>query len=172
MKKLRTHVKRKWAEWRVVKCDMASITILLMLQQYSCSTIFAFHRRNACKSYWYAINSCRRSSRYGRRSESLVTSQRNGNHILFMNTVKCNGTGRAQSIYGTGYGLDSRGVGVRVPVGVRLFSSLHRPGPIWGPPSFLSNFPGDEEVDHSPPTSAEIRNKWIYTSTPPHVFMA
>jgi hypothetical protein len=28
------------------------------------------------------------------------------------------------------------------------------------------------EADHSPPTSAEVKNTWIYTSTPPYVFMA
>jgi hypothetical protein len=28
------------------------------------------------------------------------------------------------------------------------------------------------EGDHSPPTSAEVKNKWIYTSTPPYIFMA
>jgi hypothetical protein len=28
------------------------------------------------------------------------------------------------------------------------------------------------EADHSPPTSAEVKNAWIYTSTPPYVFMA
>jgi hypothetical protein len=27
----------------------------------------------------------------------------------------------------TGYGLDDRGFGVRVPIGLRIFSSLHRP---------------------------------------------
>jgi hypothetical protein len=31
--------------------------------------------------------------------------------------------------------------------------------------------PGRED-DHSPPTSAEVKNTWIYTSTPPYVFMA
>jgi hypothetical protein len=28
------------------------------------------------------------------------------------------------------------------------------------------------EADHSPRTSAEIKKTWIYTSTPPYVFMA
>jgi hypothetical protein len=28
------------------------------------------------------------------------------------------------------------------------------------------------EADHSPPTSAEVKKIWIYTSTPPYVFMA
>jgi hypothetical protein len=39
----------------------------------------------------------------------------------------------------TGYGLDDQGVGVRVPVGARIFSSLCRPDRLWGPPSLLSN---------------------------------
>jgi hypothetical protein len=39
----------------------------------------------------------------------------------------------------TGYGLDDRGVGVRVPVGSRIFSSPHRPHQLWGPPNLLSN---------------------------------
>jgi hypothetical protein len=45
----------------------------------------------------------------------------------------------AQSILATtGYGLNVRGVGVRVPVGSRIFS-LHSPDRLWGPPSLLSN---------------------------------
>jgi hypothetical protein len=28
------------------------------------------------------------------------------------------------------------------------------------------------EADHSPPTSAEAKKKWIYTSTPPYFFLA
>jgi hypothetical protein len=28
------------------------------------------------------------------------------------------------------------------------------------------------EADHSPPNSAEVKNTWIYTATPPYVFMA
>jgi hypothetical protein len=36
------------------------------------------------------------------------------------------------------YGLDGRGVGVRVPVGSRIFSSPRRPDRFWGPPSLLS----------------------------------
>jgi hypothetical protein len=49
-------------------------------------------------------------------------------------------------------------------------------------PTFLSNgyrglFPRGlkrlgREVDHSPPTSAEVKKMWIYTSTPPYTFMA
>jgi hypothetical protein len=39
----------------------------------------------------------------------------------------------------TGYGLDDRGIGVRVPVGSRIFSSPQRPYRHWGPLSLLSN---------------------------------
>jgi hypothetical protein len=28
------------------------------------------------------------------------------------------------------------------------------------------------EADHSPPTSAEVKKTWLYTSTPPNIFMA
>jgi hypothetical protein len=39
----------------------------------------------------------------------------------------------------TGYGLDDRGVGVRVPVGSKIFSSPGRPDQVWGPHNLLSN---------------------------------
>jgi hypothetical protein len=64
----------------------------------------------------------------------------------------------------TGYGLDSRGVGVRVPVGTRFFSSPRHADPPTQPPiqwvlGALS--PGvkrpEREADHSP-TRAEVKN--------------
>jgi hypothetical protein len=39
----------------------------------------------------------------------------------------------------TGYGLDDRGVGVRVPVGSSIFSSPHLPDRLWGQHNLLSN---------------------------------
>jgi hypothetical protein len=74
----------------------------------------------------------------------------------------------------TGYGLDGRGVGVRVPVGAGFISALHSVDSFRGPSGLLSNWaislgvkrPG-RETDHSPPTSIEVKNTWIYTSTPP-----
>jgi hypothetical protein len=39
----------------------------------------------------------------------------------------------------TGYGLDDRGVGVRVLVGRRIFSSPRRSDRLWDPPNLLSN---------------------------------
>jgi hypothetical protein len=78
----------------------------------------------------------------------------------------------------TGYGLHGRGVGVRVPVEARYFSTSSRPAlgptqpPIQRVPAAL--FPGvrrpGREADHSPPTTAEIKNTSIYTSTPPDAF--
>jgi hypothetical protein len=82
----------------------------------------------------------------------------------------------------TGYGLDDRGVGARVPIGSRIFSSPRRKRPVLGPnqppiqwvPGAIS--PGVKrpwrEDDYSPPISAEVKNTRIYTSTPPYVFMA
>jgi hypothetical protein len=80
----------------------------------------------------------------------------------------------------TGYGLDDRGVGVQVLVGLRIFSSPRRldwlrytQPPIQWVPRALS--PGvkrsGREADHSPPTSAEVKKTWLYISTPPYVFM-
>jgi hypothetical protein len=61
-----------------------------------------------------------------------------------------------------------------------LFSKSPRPTPgstqppIQWVPVALS--PGlkrsGREADHSPPTSAEVKKIWIYTSTPPYAFMA
>jgi hypothetical protein len=39
----------------------------------------------------------------------------------------------------TGYRLDDRGVGVRVPVWSRIFSSPRHPDGLCGPPNLLSN---------------------------------
>jgi hypothetical protein len=39
----------------------------------------------------------------------------------------------------TGYGLDDGGIGVRVPVGSRIFSSPRRPDRLWVPPNLLSS---------------------------------
>jgi hypothetical protein len=39
----------------------------------------------------------------------------------------------------TSYGLNDRGIGVRVPVVSRIFSSTRRPDWLWGPPNLLFN---------------------------------
>jgi hypothetical protein len=80
-----------------------------------------------------------------------------------------------------GYTLDDRGVGVRVPVGARFFSSPRRPDRLWGPPNPPIQWvpgalsPGLKRLgrvaDHSPPISAEVKNTWIYTFTSPYTFV-
>jgi hypothetical protein len=74
----------------------------------------------------------------------------------------------------TGYGLDDRGVGVRVPVGARFFSSPRCPDRFWSLPSFLSygyQVVGrpKREADHSLPSSAEVKNTWSYISLPDQI---
>jgi hypothetical protein len=78
----------------------------------------------------------------------------------------------------TGYGLDGRSSS---PNGGMIFVlSMSRPvlGPTQPPIQWV---PGvlsprvkrlGREADPSPPTTAEVNNTWIYTSTPPYVFMA
>jgi hypothetical protein len=39
----------------------------------------------------------------------------------------------------TGYGLDDRGIGVRILVRSRIISSPYRPDRLWGPPNLVSN---------------------------------
>jgi hypothetical protein len=61
--------------------------------------------------------------------------------------------------------------------GWKFFSSPPRPHQLWGPPNLLSNGyqkvkrPG-READHSPPSSAEVKNARNYISTPQYAFMA
>jgi hypothetical protein len=76
----------------------------------------------------------------------------------------------------TGFGLDDRRVGVRVPVESRISSSPRRPASY---PMGTGSFPGGggvkrpgREADHSPPASAEVKKMWTYASTPPYTFMA
>jgi hypothetical protein len=82
---------------------------------------------------------------------------------------------------GTDYGLDNQMIGVQIPVGARNFSLHHRvqtgPGPTqppsqWvpGTPSVGASQPG-READHSPPSSADVKNAEICTSTPQYVFL-
>jgi hypothetical protein len=67
------------------------------------------------------------------------------------------------------------------PLVISISSPL-RPERLWGPPTLLSNgyqrlFPWGvkrpgREADNSPPSSAEVKKAWSYTSTPQYVFMA
>jgi hypothetical protein len=89
--------------------------------------------------------------------------------VVFNNDPYCFKSQDSSVDTATSYGLDDRGVGVQVPVGVRIFTSPDRPHRLWGPPNLLSNgYRGrlGHEADHSPPASAEVKKIWIYTSTP------
>jgi hypothetical protein len=55
-------------------------------------------------------------------------------HVCYINNNRDTIVGIA-----TGYGLDDRGVGVRVPVGSRNFSSPRRPDRLLSRPNLLSN---------------------------------
>jgi hypothetical protein len=75
----------------------------------------------------------------------------------------------------TGYGLDNRGFGVRVPVGLRIFTSPYLPQPPiqWVPEALSSGVKRQErEADHLRPASTEVKKTWIYTSTLSYAFMA
>jgi hypothetical protein len=82
----------------------------------------------------------------------------------------------------TSYGLDDREVGVPSPGRIKnfFFSTSPRPslGPTQPPIQRVTGAftPGVDrpglEADHSPPTSAKVKNMWMYTSTPPYAFMA
>jgi hypothetical protein len=79
------------------------------------------------------------------------------------------------------YEMEDGGVGVQAPVR-QEFSFLHvvQKGS-WVHPTFYKRSTGvsflevkrpGREADQSPPTSAEVKKMWIYTSPPPHAFMA
>jgi hypothetical protein len=94
----------------------------------------------------------------------------------------CDGTGIAQSVERLVKGWTTEGSEFESRWG-QEFSFLHviqtgsgapTQPPIEGVPGALS--PGvkwqGREADHSPPTNAEVKKMWIYTSTPPYVFMS
>jgi hypothetical protein len=82
----------------------------------------------------------------------------------------------------TGYGVDDKGIGSSRPGGDKNFYFFMSPrsslGPTQAPiqwvPGALSpevKRPG-READHSTPTSTEVKKTWVYTSSPPYIFMA
>jgi hypothetical protein len=102
------------------------------------------------------------STSYHRRPEIPIRTK-----LRLVNMVK--------SIEPTGYGLAGRVVGIPAPVGSRIFSSSSRPplGPTRSPMQWVQGgvkLPGCE-AEHSPPTSGEVKEMWIYTSTPPYALM-
>jgi hypothetical protein len=61
------------------------------------------------------------------------------NYFLFNDAISCVGNRDSAVGIAGGYGLDDRGVRVRVPEGSRIFCSPRRPDRLWGPPSLLYN---------------------------------
>jgi hypothetical protein len=55
----------------------------------------------------------------------------------FLMLIQVKGAGIAQQVQRLAYGLENRGVGVRVPVGSRIFSSSELPAWLWGSSSLL-----------------------------------
>jgi hypothetical protein len=53
--------------------------------------------------------------------------------------VTCLGSQDSVVSTAAGYGLDDRGVGVRVPLGSKIYFSPCRPDRLWGPPNLLAN---------------------------------
>jgi hypothetical protein len=125
---------------------------------------------------WESLKSC---TTYRQVIESLAVgvisfNARNCSALFILNWLVF--TARSwDSIVGiaTGYGLDDRGVGVRVPVG--KFSSPRLPDRLWGPSNLVSNgYRGKAAgawADHSP-TSAEVKKMWIYATILPCTFLA
>jgi hypothetical protein len=81
----------------------------------------------------------------------------------------------------TGYELEGREIVVRVPVRARFFPLHIIQTDSEVQPASYTRVPATHspvvkrpkrEAGHSPPTSAEVKNTWIYTSSPPYVFMA
>jgi hypothetical protein len=94
-------------------------------------------------------------------SEKIFKSSQHEENIFFEHYADIMGVGIV-----TGYGPDDRGVGVRVPVRLRLFSSPRRPDRLWGPPNLLSNGHRGLSIPevrrpwreaHHSPTSAEVK---------------
>jgi hypothetical protein len=87
-----------------------------------------------------------------------------------------------RTVIAQGYGLDDLGSRDRFLAGARNFSLQHRaqngsgahqPPIQWAPGALsLGVKRPRREADHPPPSSAEVKNAWSYTSTPQYVFMA
>jgi hypothetical protein len=95
------------------------------------------------------------------------------NKTIFIYIIWISEDGVAQPVQGLGYGLDERS-----SIPGRATASAQALGPTKLPiqrvPQTLS--PGvkgpEREADHSPPSSAEVKNPWSYTSALQYVFMA
>jgi hypothetical protein len=122
---------------------------------------------------------------WGRFSPSTSVFPTNYNSTECSTLIICHpGLGSRDSSVGipTGYGLDEQGGGSSSPGRVNNFhcsiSSIPALGSTQPPINWVpgGSFPGvkrqGREADQLSPTSAEVKKMWIYTSTPPYVFVA
>jgi hypothetical protein len=79
-------------------------------------------------------------------------------------------------VMATGYGLDGWG---SIPGTGKRYSILHsvQTGSVAHPASYPMGIGGgliskECQADHSPKSTAEVKNGWRYTCTPPYAFMA
>jgi hypothetical protein len=96
-------------------------------------------------------------------------------HVTLFSTTPSNqGAGTAQSVKTLGYGMGDPGFEYRQTHEMFLSSKTSRPvlGPTPPPIQWIPEFfpketwPG-REVDHSPPATAQVKNEWRHTCTPP-----
>jgi hypothetical protein len=93
-------------------------------------------------------------------------------HVLFVHDYIYVITWSVQQL---GYGLDYWDSRVQFPAGARNFSLHHSvqtgsgAHPAFCPVGTEGSFPGVKQLghgaDHSPPSSAKVKNAWSYTST-------
>jgi hypothetical protein len=77
----------------------------------------------------------------------IALARRYFSAVTHRETIKSNGTDVVSTVFvavsvvgiATGYYLDDRGVGVRDPIALRIFSCPRRPDRLWSPPSLISN---------------------------------
>jgi hypothetical protein len=95
-------------------------------------SLLRFHTENAGRVIAQAV-----SSRFPT-AKTRVPSQRD---LLSMKwTVSASTLVRGSAVgIAIGYGLDDRGVGVRVSIGSSIFTSPYRPGQLWDPHNLLSS---------------------------------
>jgi hypothetical protein len=102
------------------------------------TTMINSEMRITASPFIHLSTSCNKKPGYlstGIRARRPGFDSRRGEEIsLYFTASRVSVVGRA-----TGYGLDDRGAGIRVPVGSRIFSSPRRTDRLWGPPSLLSN---------------------------------
>jgi hypothetical protein len=79
-----------------------------------------------------------------------------------------------------GYGLEDQGFESQQSLRIFLFTTVSKPAlghthpPIWWVPEalYLGVKRSRRKSDYSPPSSAEVKNMWSYTSTSQYAFMA